>query len=566
MVEAELSRHFEKIHGMRDFLPARFLAAGAERARAVCRVRTSTSWGTGFLIGHGVLMTNNHVLGSIAEASVSYAEFGFEDGAESTKVALLPGDLFITDPELDFTIVACETTGIEEHPTIPLRRDPAMVAIGERVSIVQHPRARPKEIALHDNKVVAVKDLVVHYRTDTEPGSSGSPVFNVDWELVALHHAGWKDDAGAATNEGVRIATIVNRLLRHHRDERHEGLSEALARIDDTSLFLGFFDTWGVERTSRGRDLYEVELPDYRGTADFADIGIWNIEHFNDRVSDRRIQDVGSIIARLNLDIMGLVEVQRDALRRLQDDLLRRGWETQFDVQDENGSQDLGVIWDEETSKVRLRRDLLEEFAEQIGARTPTGRTAFPRRPLFADCRVAQDGRDVEFTLILLHLKAFGDPQSRARRELAAEKLAEIVDALGDEKPVVIGGDFNELITSDALAPLATYPDMLSLTTDDANDGALSYVGARHRSLIDHFIVSADARLGDIRADDAAIIRFDQTVRGFVDKVSDHVPLVIRMVFHEGGGIAVQPSGPDDVVSVPIPEGVNRLQLEFGRT
>ena len=30
----------------------------------------------------------------------------------------------------------------------------------------------------------------LRYRTNTEPGASGSPVFTVDWSIVALHHYG----------------------------------------------------------------------------------------------------------------------------------------------------------------------------------------------------------------------------------------------------------------------------------------------------------------------------------------------------------------------------------------
>ena len=52
----------EKIHGQADFLPVRFLADGVARAQAVCRITTAGSWGTGFLIGRGLIMTNNQVL------------------------------------------------------------------------------------------------------------------------------------------------------------------------------------------------------------------------------------------------------------------------------------------------------------------------------------------------------------------------------------------------------------------------------------------------------------------------------------------------------------------------
>ena len=73
---------FEKIHKEKDFLPVRFLSRGDERARAVCRISTATSFGTGFLVAPGVLMTNNHVLSSPEEASNSVAQFDFEEGKE----------------------------------------------------------------------------------------------------------------------------------------------------------------------------------------------------------------------------------------------------------------------------------------------------------------------------------------------------------------------------------------------------------------------------------------------------------------------------------------------------
>jgi V8-like Glu-specific endopeptidase len=44
----------------------------------------------------------------------------------------------------------------------------------------------------------------VQYTTDTLPGSSGSPVFNDNWEVVALHHAG----GPLKTNDKVDIRFI----------------------------------------------------------------------------------------------------------------------------------------------------------------------------------------------------------------------------------------------------------------------------------------------------------------------------------------------------------------------
>jgi hypothetical protein len=108
------------------------------------------------------------------------------------------------------------------------------VIAGEYVSIIQHPSGERKQLALRENQVVDVLDSFLHYRTDTSPGSSGSPVFNDQWEVVALHHSGvpkedaqgrlltrdgkvWTKSMGEhhihwIANEGVRISRILKHL------------------------------------------------------------------------------------------------------------------------------------------------------------------------------------------------------------------------------------------------------------------------------------------------------------------------------------------------------------------
>ena len=85
--------------------------------------------------------------------------------------------------------------------------------VNDFVSIIQHPQGGPKKIAFTDNKVSAVFNDLVQYSTDTEPGSSGSPVFNQDWEIVGLHHRGGglagPDGKKYFTNEAIQIGSVV---------------------------------------------------------------------------------------------------------------------------------------------------------------------------------------------------------------------------------------------------------------------------------------------------------------------------------------------------------------------
>src|SRR5204862_249025 len=62
-------------------------------------------------------------------------------------------------------------------------------------------------------------ERVLHYRSPTEPGSSGSPVFDNKWRLIGLHHSGATrmpqlNNAGGtyAANEGITIDAIRARL------------------------------------------------------------------------------------------------------------------------------------------------------------------------------------------------------------------------------------------------------------------------------------------------------------------------------------------------------------------
>ncbi len=89
-----------------------------------------------------------------------------------------------------------------------------MPAKGDHVTIIQHPEGGPKQIALNENRVTNIYNYHVQYTTDTMPGSSGSPVFNDKWQVVAIHHKGGNlvtndADEKRFTNQAVLMKDIL---------------------------------------------------------------------------------------------------------------------------------------------------------------------------------------------------------------------------------------------------------------------------------------------------------------------------------------------------------------------
>lgn len=235
----EEKKLLERIVGPnKEFLPAYFLVEGARRQAAVARIRlkkahgglpAGSGWGTGFLVSPSLLLTNNHVIPDKAFAKSSLRiQFNFQNDLTGALLAVeefdLDGDsFFLTSPEtqLDYTLIRVKPAdgGLPGAPSVvPGMKwgtitlvDGLIPAIGQMMNVIQHPDGRPKEIVLHQNEVTAVFPNVVHYRADTEPGSSGSPVFNNQWELIALHHAGGKQAASGEwlSNEGIRLDRII---------------------------------------------------------------------------------------------------------------------------------------------------------------------------------------------------------------------------------------------------------------------------------------------------------------------------------------------------------------------
>ena len=276
--------HLEAIIGGNDLLPIWFLNRGAELRRTVARIKVVTSdgaeaFGTGFLVGPGILLTNRHVLdqsdiggdsllsivaNAVAELDVEIVPQVIAPGktrlVSSTPAVfrLAPQTLLLTDAwnALDYVLIALESKSIDGQHDISeygfnrLSADMGKTVTGEPVFIIQHPNGESKKIALLNNKMMIRNEQssYLYYEADTEPGSSGSPVFNRQWEVVALHHSVefardpedrilakdgslWNEAMGTAAiktmsfNEGVR----VSRILKQVESKREAALQGAQA-------------------------------------------------------------------------------------------------------------------------------------------------------------------------------------------------------------------------------------------------------------------------------------------------------------------------------------------------
>lgn len=585
-----------------DSLPYSYLALGAKRGRAVCKIRASGvnflgntgRWsGTGFLVAPNILLTNYHVINSPGVAANAEAVFDYQESlsgglSPTFSFQLNPGRLFISSPfeDLDYCFVWVEGAPQDRFGTIALWRGSSMAPSGESASIIHHPKGKPKRVSLRNNEVIDIGlgEVLVHYSTDTEKGSSGSPVLNQDWRLFALHHASTHDlnpslrklveDAGYKTkvlNEGIKTSAIAIDIdNRADRGPDRVMAQEVKVHFGGTDSRTGYFGTLG--RSVDGRDGFEAVVDTYRGGADDIDIAFWNVEWFN-RDYRQKVDAVARIVADLNLDIWAFEETSPKATEALVNKL-RHEFTLDFDFAASEpgasgGRQTTAVIWNKKTvrgtrlewePKIHKLLKLNSDDPEAARFEAVEGKI-FNRYPaLFRfEALNLPAGRSFDFNLIPVHLKAKGE--GAKRRRMASNLLAtaiEMAQAGGiGENDWIIGGDFNATLASGQFDGLRN-AGFTPMSAEDERGGAITYLSRRYRSLIDSIFLSPGLARA-VGADDFMIVAPDRNDPGFIDKVSDHRPVMIRL------SIAEAPAGDDgrDTTERPADAGTDGGEREL---
>jgi hypothetical protein len=237
----------EEIVFQDDTVPFDFLARGAAAGASVGRitvppyengVRKSTPLGapenphggTGWLITPTLMVTNHHVLnarsavsgparhaadGDLAlQAAGTVVRFDYDDEQADGVEAKCAG-LVAWSPDLDYAILRlADPSG---RPALPVRPGVLEARLEDNVAVnvIQHPDGRAKRIGLRNNIVHGTTDRDIRYFTDTQRGSSGSPVLTDDWVVCALHRGSRRVDVkfqgktSAYVNLGTQIAAVL---------------------------------------------------------------------------------------------------------------------------------------------------------------------------------------------------------------------------------------------------------------------------------------------------------------------------------------------------------------------
>jgi V8-like Glu-specific endopeptidase/endonuclease/exonuclease/phosphatase family metal-dependent hydrolase len=551
----------ETIISRSNLLPSYFLNVGADRAKAICKIeasginykKVSGSWvGTGFLVSKNILLTNHHVINSQAVANQSIAIFNFEKepdgGFKKTKnFHCNPARLFISSPEneFDYTFVWLDGNPGEEFGWIKLDRTGFRIIENEFANIIQHPGGEPKAIAIQENKINNHNQVFMHYTSDTTGGSSGAAVLNNDWQLIGLHHAS-RQRNNTVENEGIKITAIAAHLEKLSMDpENRYSANEVLRHFEGSDSMMGFFGALGrYRRTSENS--YELLVDAYKGEERDIDVGFWNIEWFN-KYYETKMKEVAKVITSMNLDIWALEEVSPKSTKELVDYLNRNfNLEYTYAASEPDASdykQSTTVIWNTRTVKGKVEKwpkkindwfkvhsldfdDLVLEAVEG---------KVFNRYPglFYFEAKNRSDFDPFNFYLIPLHLKAKGEGSKR--RIMASKVLGAAINKMIEEynkdQDFIIGGDYNATLASEDFDDLID-KGFVAVSAADEKSGAFSYIKSRYKSLIDHIFLSPNLAYS-YGSDDYFIVARDRTLPNFIENVSDHRPVLIRLSLND---------------------------------
>ncbi|WP_372364507.1 serine protease [Candidatus Uabimicrobium sp. HlEnr_7] len=210
----------------------KWLQQGYQCVQSIGQVRTPSQEGTGFLITDDLIVTNHHVISSTNIAKKSQIVFDYYqniDGSiqEAPPINLNPDKAFFVarNGDIDFSIVALQNKQSRYVPKIKEKIDKQTP-----IYVMQHAQGNDLQISINNNQIRNITKNSVKYTTPTKQGSSGSPVFDHNWNVIAVH---WGSQKGR--NAGTRISKILH-ILKKNSDPNAKRIYHKIIKYHQSKI------------------------------------------------------------------------------------------------------------------------------------------------------------------------------------------------------------------------------------------------------------------------------------------------------------------------------------------
>ncbi len=260
------------------------------------------------------------------------------------------------------------------------------------------------------------------------------------------------------------------------------------------------------------------------GGANTFDIMTWNIEWFP-KEGPTTVNYVKTLVRNLDVDLIAVEEISSvSAFNTLIDSLQGWGGSLNNYPSQYSGYQRTGFLYKTSMISVTHPHYILDDHLWEFASRPPW------------TARIAVKGKNnqtvFDFNIIVVHLKAeLGNSSDAERRKKAIGYLEEYIDAeisSGADADFIVLGDWNDKITDPASSNVFTAfldkPDDYSFLTADIS-GRYSYISNTYKSLIDHIMITKDARQ-EFGQGTTQVLYLDSEFSRYQSEVSDHRPVL----------------------------------------
>ncbi|MEH1828889.1 MAG: trypsin-like peptidase domain-containing protein [Nostoc sp.] len=168
--------------------------------------------GTGVLITKNLLLTCNHIF-SKSQVQKAWVRFSYKDGSCKFEKNVLELDFVSNNSHLDYALLKINVQ-TQQKPI--LINGTSILDSGQDVRIIHHPQGNP--VIISDfGQITQVGEDYIDHNVKTDDGSSGAPIFNRQWELIAIHQGnpGIGRTVTPGSTGGIPIRAIWNQISQH---------------------------------------------------------------------------------------------------------------------------------------------------------------------------------------------------------------------------------------------------------------------------------------------------------------------------------------------------------------